>query len=132
MRQALESRSILLVEDNVQYANALAELLQREGFTLHVKTTAADALTHVTTCPPDLLLLDVRLPDISGDEMLHLARERCPGLPAIVLTGYPRDHESVRAILAEPSSAYLEKPATLEDLFALVTEMLGLRNSRDS
>ena len=115
---------ILLIDDDVHYGTALAEILRREGFTLDVSASAQEALTRVATHPPALLLLDVRLPDIPGDRMLQMARKRCPGLPAIVLTGYPREHAAVRAILAEPASAYLEKPANLEELFALLTKML--------
>jgi DNA-binding NtrC family response regulator len=126
---AREARSrtgtILLVDDNVEQSRALGELLRLEGFTIEVIASARDALSKLDAWRPDLLLLDLRLPDIRGESLLRLARIRHPGLPAIVITGYPREHSVVRQILAEERSEYISKPTDLDTLFRLVEKMIG-------
>lgn len=123
-RRRVDAR-ILLIDDNVEQSQALAALLRLEGLTVDVSSSAADALGYLACRRPDLLLVDMRLGEVGGDELIRLARGQYPGLPAIVITGYPREHAKVRAILSEAPSDYIAKPTDPDALFELVARMIS-------
>src|SRR4051812_5963409 len=78
-------RTILLVEDEPAIAEPLAETLTREGFALEVAGTVADAIDAVGRVRPDLILLDLMLPDGSGYDVCREVR-RTSQVPIIMLT----------------------------------------------
>jgi DNA-binding NarL/FixJ family response regulator len=77
--------------------------------------TAAEALEAMTAAPTDIALVDVRMPDSDGLELLHEMKARWPDVPVIMLTSF--DHaQYVRRALAEGAAGYMLKDATPEDL----------------
>jgi DNA-binding NarL/FixJ family response regulator len=77
--------------------------------------TAAEALEAMTAVPTDIALVDVRMPDSDGLELLHEMKARWPDVPVIMLTSF--DHaQYVRRALAEGAAGYMLKDATPEDL----------------
>lgn len=74
--------------------------------------------------PADLVLLDVRLPDTSGVELLPRLRRLYPGLPVIIITAYG-DPETAGAALAGGALCVLEKPLETEELLPAVEQALG-------
>jgi CheY-like chemotaxis protein len=102
---------LLLVEDHVDSAELLAELLENHGHTVRVAGTASDALARASEEPFDLVVSDVGLPDATGYELMEQLRDRF-ALKGIALTGVRETHLVREAGFV----AYLSKPITVRRL----------------
>lgn len=117
---------ILLIEDETAITEPLAEALEREGFTARVAGTAADGLRMASEATPDLVLLDIGLPDGSGlDVCRELRREG--ELPVIMLTARGSEADRV-AGLEMGADDYVVKPFSAREVTARVRAVL--RRSR--
>jgi len=115
-------RTILLVEDEPAIAEPLAETLTREGFHLEVAGTAAGAVEAVGRVRPDLILLDLMLPDGSGFDVCREVR-RDSQVPIIMLTA--RGDEADRVIGLElGADDYVVKPFSAREVTARVRAVL--------
>jgi two-component system, OmpR family, response regulator RegX3 len=115
-------RRILLVEDEESISEPLAAALQREGFTAEVAATAAEGLEAVRTRSPDLVLLDVMLPDGDGRDVLREIRASSR-VPVIMLTA--RGEEMDRIIGLElGADDYVAKPFSAAELLARIRAVL--------
>jgi CheY-like chemotaxis protein len=112
--------SVLLVDDNVDQVTALAEILRHDGLTIEYATTGREALARIAKQVPDMLIVDVQLPDLSGADVIMHARQHKPELPSALLTGYPVDHPMIADAIAVTQSAYLAKPVNISALLDLV------------
>jgi len=109
---------VLVVEDEDTIREVLAELLRRDGFEVATCATGAAVLPALGTYPPDLVLLDLGLPDINGFDLLRSIRERT-GVPVVVLSG--RDSESDRVLALElGADDYVVKPFLTRELVARI------------
>jgi CheY-like chemotaxis protein len=117
-------RSILLVDDHVDSARALAVLLRREGHAVTVAAGVAEALVAAAAMGPiDVLVSDLSLRDGDGCSLLRVLADRAAGAPrlAVALTGHSEPHwfeECRRA----GYDRFLSKPVELQDLLAAVRE----------
>ena len=120
--------AVLVVDDDFMVASIHAELVgEVDGF--RVAGTAVNgqqALDMVTSLAPDLLLLDVHLPDMSGIDVLRALRERGDDVDAIVVTA-ERDAEFVKAALRGGAAQYLIKPFDLDELRARIVRYARVR-----
>ena len=108
---------LLLVEDDLPLAKSLVTALGREGFTTNHVTTGAEALTAARMDPPELVILDLGLPDMDGlDVLRELNRGERP-LPVLVLTARDTTADKVSG-LNLGADDYLAKPFDLAELFA--------------
>jgi two-component system response regulator RegX3 len=115
-------RTILLVEDEPAIAEPLAETLAREGFDLHVAAGAAEAVHAAGRLRPDLILLDLMLPDGSGFDVCREVR-RSSEVPIIMLTA--RGDEADRVIGLElGADDYVVKPFSAREVTARVRAVL--------
>jgi two-component system response regulator RegX3 len=122
VHMAAARRTILLVEDEPAIAEPLAESLTREGFELRVVGTAADAVETATRLHPDLILLDLMLPDGSGFDVCREVR-RDSQVPIIMLTA--RGDETDRVIGLElGADDYVVKPFSAREVVARVRAVL--------
>jgi two-component system response regulator RegX3 len=115
-------RTILLVEDEESITAPLVEALHREGFDAAVAGTAAEALDAAERRRPDLVLLDVMLPDGSGFDVLRELRSRS-GCPVIMLTARGEETDRV-AGLELGADDYVVKPFSARELVARVRAVL--------
>lgn len=113
------SRRYLLVDDNAAFVENLAEILEETGATVDVAASASDALGRLDANRYDALVTDMRMPGLSGSELLHLARRRDPGLPVVLLSAYVQDTQVVAA-RREGLLAVLSKPGKVIELVALL------------
>jgi two-component system, OmpR family, response regulator RegX3 len=115
-------RTILLVEDESSITEPLGEALRREGFDMHVAGTAAGALESAGRMKPDLILLDVGLPDGSGFDVCREIR-RDSQVPIIMLTA--RGEEADRIVGLElGADDYVVKPFSAREVVARVRAVL--------
>jgi two-component system, OmpR family, response regulator RegX3 len=115
-------RTILMVEDETSITEPLAEALDREGFDTRVAGTVADALEQAASELPDLVLLDVMLPDGSGYDVARTLRERSK-VPIIMLTA--RGEETDRIVGLElGADDYIVKPFSAREVAARIRAVL--------
>lgn len=114
---------ILIVDDEQAVRDVLAKVLQPVGFDIDFAATGSEALVQVKICLPSLVILDLKLPDLDGLEVLKQLKTIDPRLPVIILTG----HESLKtAVEAMKKGAfhYLAKPFDNEELLVVVHKAL--------
>ena len=110
------STSVLLIEDEPPIRRFLRAALEGQGYEIVESETGRDGLAQTTMRVPDLVLLDLGLPDIDGFEIVRRIRE-WSGLPIIVLTARGQDGDKVRALDAGADD-YVTKPFSMPELLA--------------
>ena len=123
MQDTLKKLRILLVEDHHDTAHALANLLAREAHRVKRVHSGAEALKEAAAHPFDLLISDLRLPDISGFEVMKAVKSKY-NLMGIAVSGLSKKADIERA-LAAGFSRYLVKPIKLETLREVVAQIAG-------
>jgi CheY-like chemotaxis protein len=115
------SRRILVADDNYDGADTLKMLLESSGHEVHVAHTGAEALEIAKRVRPEIALLDIGMPDMSGYEVAEGIRHEAWGkdLTLIAVTGWGQDSDKRRA-LAAGFDQHLTKPIDLSALRALV------------
>jgi two-component system, OmpR family, KDP operon response regulator KdpE len=113
---------ILIVEDDDDTAEVVCTLLEDAGFNTVAVDRGEAALSEIASQSPDLVLLDINLPDINGLEVLRAVRTHS-FLPMIILSGYGKDRDRVTALEAGADD-YLAKPFSPEELIARVKALL--------
>jgi signal transduction histidine kinase len=110
-----EPAAILVIDDEPSVALTMQAILEQEGYRVRVAHTAAEARALFTAEPFDAALVDVRIDDADGIQLVGELRERRPDCSAIMLTGYASLESAVRAI-RQGAYDYLTKPCDLEEL----------------
>lgn len=114
---------LLLIEDNIALANGLRNNLELEGHSVRLVHDGAGGLASARTETPDLVILDLMLPDQSGFRVLQALREHHSGLPVLVLTALGAEADKVRG-LRLGADDYVTKPFGLLELLARVEALL--------
>jgi DNA-binding response OmpR family regulator len=117
---------ILIVDDEPSIVVPLEFLMKREGYEVAVAADGQAALDALAGPPPDLVILDVMLPKMSGFDVCRRIREepRWRGLKILMLTAKGRDSEMQRG-LELGADAYVTKPFSTRDLVARIRALLG-------
>lgn len=108
---------ILLVEDDELLAEGIVSALSRAGFTVNWLASGKAAATQVVAEPPDILLLDLGLPDMDGIDILTLVRQKKLPTQVLILTARDSTHAKVIG-LDSGADDYLTKPFELDELLA--------------
>ena len=120
------TKRVLLIEDEANIAEAIRFILTRDGWQVRVLGTGAGAVAIVAEYQPDLVILDLMLPDTSGLDILLALRAGAATktLPVLMLTakGQGRDRE---AAMRAGVSAFMTKPFANADIRAAVRDLLG-------
>jgi len=106
---------ILLIEDEPQMRRFLRITLQTQGYRLVESETGSDGLLQAAARNPDVVLLDLRLPGVSGIEMLMTMREFVPGVEIILLTGHLDLAQRIQGMRLD-AFEYIMKPIEIADL----------------
>jgi DNA-binding NtrC family response regulator len=122
--------TILIVDDEDIHARALARFLGARGHACEVATSATAARGALKVLRPHLVLLDLRLGDADGLDVLREVKAIDPGLPVIMMTAYGSVETAVRAMKAGALD-YVQKPMDLEELELVVTRALGEARTRE-
>jgi CheY-like chemotaxis protein len=120
-------RRVLVVDDNVDVADSTAMLLRHFGLNVLVSHDGPTALSVARTFRPELVFLDIGLPEMDGYEVARQLRRQSGSEPMmlVALSGYGQEEDRQRSREAGFDS-HLVKPATLADLRALVTQIQGI------
>jgi|GEM_PF-1603677 len=114
---------ILLVEDDPDVTDNLEDVLTRAGFDVRVACDGFDALYQASLAAPDLIILDLGLPDVTGRDLLQAIRETST-VPVVILTASD-DPGDRYGTLTDGANAYLTKPYQDDDLVRCVREHLA-------
>ena len=115
----LKKARILVVDDDRTIAESLSIMLQYEGYETDVAYTGTEAIEKSRKNVYNLAILDIRLPDIEGTDLLVLLRETSPKMVKIMLTGNPMFENAVKS-LNNGADAYLVKPVDIPELLETI------------
>ncbi len=121
-RMEIDAR-ILVVDDEPNITDLVATALRYEGFEVAVAGTGSEAIREAATFRPDLLVLDVMLPDRNGFELLSRLRADQVKLPVVFLTARDSTEDKIKG-LTVGGDDYVTKPFSLEELLARVRAVL--------
>ena len=120
---------VLIVEDEISFSDALAYLLKKESYEVEVAVNGAEAIERFQTFNPDLILLDLMIPEVSGTEVCRVIRSTSQ-VPIIMLTA--KDSEIDKVVGLElGADDYVTKPYSSRELLARMKAVMR-RNSGDS
>ena len=127
----MQSPSMLrvgIVEDDPVLGSSLVQRFDLEGYGPELWSTGAKALQSLQRTPPDVLICDIRLPDMSGEELFKQALPRLGRTPVIFMTAYGEVAQAVR-LLQAGADDYLTKPFQLGSLLDRVRDLVQARQS---
>ncbi len=120
------SGTICLVDDEPSILNTLSSILEDEGYQVMVAKTGEEALKVIQMEPPDIVILDIWMPELDGLEVLKRVREQFPNMMVIMMSGHGSVETAVKATKLGAYD-YLEKPLDLEKVAILVRNALHQR-----
>lgn len=126
-----EQARIIVVDDDESIRESMKKLLNHEGYLVDLAVNGYEAIQKTDETSYDLALIDIRLPDIDGVELLKLMKDSVPRTRKIMLTGYPTMQNAIAA-LNKHADAYLVKPVEIAKLLDKVQEQLKLRKNEKS
>ena len=126
------AQRILVVDDTPQNVKLLADLLSAKGYEISTAASGEQALESIASKPPDLVLLDIMMPGISGYEVCHRIRENPATalLPVVLATSLDPNQERIKGIEAGADD-FLPKPVNQAELFARVKSLLRIKSLQD-
>ena len=123
----VSAKTILIVDDDKSILRTFARILQKNGYEIDAVETGKEALEKADAKKYDLALLDIRLPDMDGTELLAKMKKQLQTTIKIMITGFPSLETGVKA-LDEGADAYLVKPVKPEELLMLIEEKMKNKN----
>ena len=114
---------LLIIDDDVGMRETIGDVLQAKGYAIHSATRGADGLARLQRSACDAAIVDIKLPDISGVDLLQSLRTVCPDLEVIFITGYASLPTALQAINGD-AFAYLIKPFEMDHLLATLHKAL--------
>jgi len=125
----MRMEKLLIIEDDRSLHKALKKLFESEGYTLEFATDGAAGLEAFRTSPPALVVLDLRLPKMSGREVCREIRKTSPSIPIVVLSATTDELDKV-LLLELGADDYVTKPFSPKELLARVR--VALRHTQQS
>ena len=117
-------KHVLVIDDERDILTCLDEALTTEGYRVSAAVSGAEGLDVLASDPPDLVILGLRMPHMSGLEVLQAMRRKHPRLPTIVCSALARYRTDFDVINANVS-AFVDKPIDLEKLLKAVRVLLA-------
>ncbi len=118
-----ETARILIVDDDENIRKVLTTILEDEGYTVESVGTAKKAIERTRKKFYNLALIDIRLPDMEGIELLTRMRDTTPKMRKIIITGYPTLQNAMEAV-NRGADAYILKPFDMEKVLKTIKEQL--------
>jgi DNA-binding response OmpR family regulator len=118
-------KTILVIDDDKSILRTLTRILQKAGYEVDTAETGKEAMGKAEKRRYNLALVDVRLPDVDGTELLISMKDTLRDSVKIMITGFPSLDTGVKA-LDGGADAYLVKPVKPDDLLTLIEEKLKI------
>jgi len=117
---------ILIVDDDDTIRTTMKAILEDEGYTVDLAASGKEGVQKSIETSYNIALLDIRLPDMEGVQLLKLMKPAVPRTRKIMVTGYPSTQNAIEA-LNKNADAYLIKPVDIEKLLKTIKEQLLLQ-----
>jgi DNA-binding NtrC family response regulator len=117
---------ILIVDDDVAIRTTMKAILEEEGYKVDLAGSGKEGIQKTNEQAYNVALLDIRLPDMEGVQLLKLMKDTMPRTRKIMVTGYPSTQNAIEA-LNKNADAYLIKPVDIEKLLSTIKEQLRLQ-----
>ena len=125
----MPGKRVLVVEDDFMNMKLAQHVLESQGYTVFKATTGQEALNQIKANPPNLILMDIQLPDIDGMTLVRIIRAkdttRETAILALTASAMKGDREK---ILKTGCNDYISKPINVENFISTVRRYLGSRN----
>jgi DNA-binding NtrC family response regulator len=119
----VENARILIVDDDENIRKVLKTILEEEGYAVDEAEDAKKAIEKSRRNVYNLALIDIRLPDMEGIELLTRMKDTVPKMRKIIITGYPTLQNAIEAV-NRGADAYILKPFDMEKVLATIKEQL--------
>jgi DNA-binding response OmpR family regulator len=113
---------LLIIDDEQRYANMLARRLELRGCICQTRYTGHDGLLALEQNNFFLIVLDLRLPDLYGTEVLTRIRKICTKVPVIILTGHGTEKDRLEC-MEQGAYAFIHKPLDIEKLLTILADI---------
>ncbi len=119
---------ILVVDDEINMRDSIREILMDAGFECEVSEDGAKALEIMSKTDFDLVVSDIKMPNMSGIELLHAVKKEFPGSPLLLITAFSTVKQAVEVIKAGAED-YITKPFDPDDLIEMIKALLNRKNN---
>jgi two-component system response regulator RegA len=124
----VRDQTLLIVDDDRPFLQRLGRAMESRGFTVEMAETVSEGLASIRKQPPDYAVVDMRLEDGNGLDLIAVLKEVHPETRAVVLTGYGNIATAVTAVKMGAAD-YLAKPADADDVFNALMAPLDAKAS---
>jgi CheY-like chemotaxis protein len=118
------SRKILIVDDNPNMSSLLSEMLEVFDYESIRANDGMEAIDKIEQGDFNLVITDMRMPKMSGLDLLQKIKEKKPDLPVVVISGYALDEEGSN-LLSSKADGFLNKPFKMSDIEQLLNQVLS-------
>lgn len=117
---------VLLIDDEEEFVSTLSERLQIRGYDSKFATSGDQGLKEIETFKPDVVILDVIMPGISGFDVLRSIKKTAPSTPVILLTGHSSTQDGMKG-MELGAFDYIIKPVDIEQLVEKINSAIKVR-----
>ena len=118
------NKQIMIIDDDPQISSMIAMYFENEGYAVNAFLSAAQALTEIKKIKPDLIILDVMMPDMNGLEALKQIKILDSKIPVVLLTGL-HDERMAKEAFENHALDYITKPIDMNYLMNIVNSQLS-------
>jgi len=101
---------IVAIDDEVDFTGTMKEYFEPRGFSIHVANKGVKGIELIKEMKPDIVILDLKMPGVSGDEVMALAKKIQPAVKVIFVTAYDDGGKTKERLLSSGAYAQLDKP----------------------
>lgn len=125
----MTATKVLLVDDEIEFVSALSERLQLRNYDAKAVFCAEDAFALIKSDPPDVVLVDLKMPGMGGIEILETIKQFDPSVEVILLTGHGAIEDHAEGMKMVPFD-YILKPVDLSELIQKIDQAREKRDRR--
>jgi CheY-like chemotaxis protein len=120
----LEQPKILIVDDSQELLDVISEYMETSGFTVNSTTQSLDALRLIAVTGYDVVVSDIHMPEMDGLELMAQIKNKHPGLPVVLITGYSVS-EARKIAMEKGADAFVAKPFHMKEILDVVNNLLN-------
>jgi DNA-binding NtrC family response regulator len=117
-------KNILIIDDDKYIQQIFTRILRKQGYLIDSAETGQEAMEKLRNQKYDLALIDVKLPDTNGTDLISKMHAMHPDMIKIAITGFPSLEDATK-VIDRGASAYLVKPVKSEELIRIINEKLN-------
>ena len=121
-----ERARILVIDDDESIRKTITSILEEKGYMVETAENGKEAIEKTNIRFYNLALIDIRLPDMEGTELLDQMRETTPRMVKVIVTGFPSLRNAIEAV-NKNADAYLIKPVRIDELLDTIKEQLAIQ-----